>query len=179
MSDAKNNPVNSPKGEVHSSTLHVPNKRSIDLSLDKDLVHGESIPLDSAPSSALNDFYEQLTFNEEPITIIIQSNSNDSKVKETHVPVQVNGKGAEVFVNGKWTEFTWLPIGPMLTIKRKYLEVLARAKSNIVQTRHEEATVERPHNRMELTTKQNFPFSITHDANPKGVAWLQNIMMER
>ena len=79
----------------------------------------------------------------------------------------VQGKGAEIFENGKWLEIGWLPIGREIITKRKYVEVLARSKSDAVKTVHDDATVANPRNTLQRRTSANYPLSILQTPTPK------------
>lgn len=173
MNDAKNAPVTRQynRKEVNTGDMPIGQKPDIDISLDARIVHGESIP-----NATDEQFMADLAFMEEPVTILIAENSR-SDFPETHVPVQVNGKEAEVMQNGRWLTIGWLPIGVQLTTKRKYVEVLARSKSDAVKTNHDDATVERPQNKISRRTSANYPMTIIQDNNPRGHEWVSRIMM--
>lgn len=178
MSDAINNPVKRQynRREMHTEDSAIPQKADIDLSLDSEIIHGEALPNLTADAKAKQDYYDALQFMEEPLTIRIEENSR-SDFPETHVSVQVNGKEAEVFQNGQWLAIGWLPIGVPLVTKRKYVEVLARSRSDSIRTNHDDATVERPRNMVNRRSSSNYPLSIIEDRNPKGHEWLSKIMM--
>lgn len=176
--EAQNNPVKRQynRKEVHTGDMEIGQKQDIDISLDAQLVRGESL-VDEVGDIAKNKaFIEAMAFNEEPMTIRIEENSR-SDFPETHVAVAVQGKGAEIFTNGQWLEVGWLPIGVPLVTKRKYVEVLARSKSDSIKTRHDDANVERPRNSIERRSSSNYPLSIIEDRNPKGHEWLSRILM--
>lgn len=173
---AQNNPVSFGAQETYTGDMPMSQKDDIDISLGKHVERTESFA--NVTGAALEGNYaSQLAFNEEPITIRIEPNPRQSEAPETHVPVVVQGKGAEVFVDGKWTELTWLPIGIILTTKRKFVEVIARARTDHIKTHHEEANVERPRNAVHRSTVQNYPVSVMQDKNPLGAEWLSRIMM--
>lgn len=158
------------------NTGDMPLSQKSDIDLDLPVQHGESL-INVAGENSLNDDYQrELAFMEEPVTIRIEENSR-SDFPETHVPVQVNGRGAEVMMNGKWTELTWVPINVVVTMKRKFVEVLARSKSESIKTQHDDANVERPRNLVQRRTSSNYPLSILQDDNPRGREWLQRIML--
>ena len=62
-------------------------------------------------------------------------------------------------------------------VKRKYVEVLARSK--IITYRQEVADPSRPEN-IQMTPIANMttPFVVREDKNPKGRAWLENILAQ-
>jgi hypothetical protein len=161
--------------EVNTGDMPVGQKADIDL--DSPIIHGEALGNISGDTELSKGYLADLAFMEEPVTILIQDNSGNSQCPETHVPVAVNGKDAEVLQNGRWMAIGWLPIGVELTTKRKYVEVLARSKSDAVNTNHDDATVERPRNMINRRTSQNYPLSVLHDGNPRGREWLSRIMM--
>lgn len=124
----------------------------------------------------LNDDYAQeLAFNEELVTIRIEPSSEKNAAK--HIYVAVQGKGCEVWDarNNGWLEMTYIPVGQPLTIKRKYLEVLARAKSDSVTTKHDDAGSEYIDNRVERVTSAVCALSVLEDMNPRGAAWLTEL----
>lgn len=176
MTDAINNPVKRQynRREVHTADMPIAQKPDIDL--NDDIQHGESLVQVAADITANEDYMKALHFMEEPVTVRIEENSR-SDFPETHVPCAVNGKGAEVWMNNQWIAMTWLPVNAMMTIKRKYVEVLARAKSDSIRTKHDDATVERPQNRVERRSSSNYPLSIIEDKNPRGHEWLSRIMI--
>ncbi len=51
-----------------------------------------------------------------------------------------------------------------------------RAKLDMVTTQHEDANVERPHNRINRATSAVHSYSILEDKNPKGRAWAQEMI---
>lgn len=178
MADAINNPVKRQynRREVNTADMQITQKPDVDLGLGENIVHGESLASVAGDVAHEAEYLAALHFNEEPVTIRIEENSK-SDFPETHVPVQVNGVEAEVLQNGQWIRIGWLPIGVPLTTKRKYVEVLARAKPENVRTVHDDANVERPQNRVQRRTSAAYPLSIIRDDNPKGHEWLSRIMM--
>lgn len=178
MNDAKNSPVTRQynRKEAHTGEMPVAQKSDIDMSLDSQIVHGEALANVSGDTEINKGYMADLSFMEEPVTIRIEENSR-SDFPETHVAVQVNGRSAEVFQNGQWLPIGWLPIGVPLITKRKYVEVLARAKSDSIKTQHDDATVATPRNTLQRRTSANYPLSIIQDNNPRGHEWLSRIMM--
>ena len=160
--------------EVHTADTPVPQRADVDL--DAPIIHTEGIPNNIITDiNDVSSYASSLAFMEEPVTIRLEENSR-SDFPETHAPCAVNGKGAEVLVNGSWISATWLPMGVDLTVKRKYVEVLARSRTENVRTKHEDANVERPQNRVERRSSANYPMSVIEDRNPRGAAWLSGIL---
>ena len=164
-----------PRNEVHTGDMAIEQKPDIDISIGSNIEHGESLPNVVDGEGRLS--FDCVAFMEEPVTIRIEENTS-SEYPATHAPVQVQGRGAEVMLDdGKWVEATWLPIGVPFTTKRKYVEVLARSKTDHVSTEHDEANVARPINRVRRRSSSTFPMSIIMDKNPKGHEWLSRIHM--
>lgn len=120
------------------------------------------------------DWLDDLAFNEEPVTIRIEP-SAEKHAAGAH-PVWVNGKGAEVFQNGGWQEIGYLPVARNLIVKRKVVAVLAGAKFDRISTEVVEVTNENPVNKINRFTSANVTFSVLEDRNPKGRAWLTDLI---
>lgn len=161
--------------ETSTADMAIPQKNDIDISLDSPIIHGEQMPNIAHEQELAKSHQAALAFMEEPVTILIEENSS-ADFPETHVPVSVNGKNAEVLQNGQWMEIGWLPIGVPLVTKRKYVEVLARSRTDAIRTQHDDATVERPRNTIRRTTRAQYPLSIIEDRNPRGHEWLSRIV---
>lgn len=135
---------------------------------------GEGDVIEVDPHLANADYLAALAFMEEPVTIRLEPSSDPNAI--SRFVVWVNGKGAEVFQNGRWNEIAWLPIGEVITIKRKYLEVIVRAKIDTIRTPDMEALTDRPDNRARRHTSSVNTFSVIRDESPRGAAWLTEMM---
>ena len=153
--------------ELHSDTMKVAQKAPIiDTSqYDGDIVIGERIET--------GDYLGALAFMEEPVTIRLEPSSD--KNAATAFPVWVNGKGAEVYQNGRWLEIGYLPVATVLTVRRKVLEVIIRAKIDTIFTKVQEMESDRPNNVIQRFTSPVHSFSIIEDRNPVGAAWVQEL----
>ena len=124
----------------------------------------ESVVETVSETLAINRKLEMMAFMEEPITIIIHETTD--KNAEKHIFLQVNGQGAGP--NG----FPFVPRGREVTIKRKFVAVLAQARPVAVWT---EETTDRDGYRASLIKRSSalaFPFRVVRDDNPRGAAWL-------
>jgi hypothetical protein len=119
------------------------------------------------------EYLDELAFNEEPVTIRIEPSSDRNAA--SCYPVWVNGKKAEVFQNGRWEEIGYLPVATVLTVKRKVLEIIIRAKVDTIQTKILEQDAERPNNVVHRSTSAVHSFSIIEDRNPRGAAWVTEL----
>lgn len=176
--EAVENPVTRKytKREVSTSEMPVAQTASVDLTDLVNLIRNPSLQT-TGEKPLQPDYLKALAFAEEPVTISIEENSR-SDYPETHVFVQSAGNGAEIFLNNQWCTVTWLPIGQVITTKRKYLEILLRSKSDHVRTQHDDATVAVPQNKLNRRTSGNYPVTIIQDANPLGFEWASRVRAE-
>lgn len=166
--DAVNAPIRRARPETHTDDVAILQKPLIENR--EDLV--DEVVL-ASPEVLQKDYADALAFAEEPVHIRIERSSE--KFAQQSVDVWVNGKGAEVLMNGRWIETKVLPVGVPVTTKRKYVEVLARSKEDSVSTRVVKAE-DSERNLVERYTRSKVPFSVLRDNNPKGVEWLNNLV---
>ena len=164
--DAVNTPVRRPSRERHTDDLPVSKKPAIE---SRDDLIGEVV---EAPEALHKEYLEVLAFMEEPVTIRIERSSE--KFAPPMIPCWVNGKGAEVFTNGKWVAQGHLPVGVPITTKRKYVEVLVAAKIDSVQTKVQKFE-DHEKNMIERFPSSTAPLSILEDRSPKGAAWFAGL----
>ena len=170
--ESRNSPVTTGKREFNSGDVKPNQRASVDLDLPRE---SESIvALDGAGAGA--EYCEELAFMEEPVTVRFQKGSE--KFAPNVIDCWTNGRGAEQFVNGKWMVCGWLPVNHPVITKRKYLEVLARAKHDSIQT---EVTKyeDREDNKAVIFSSGKYPFSVIQDNSPRGHEWLTRILMEQ
>lgn len=121
---------------------------------------------------------DNLKFNEEPIAIRIEPSNEENP--PMFIDCWVNGRGCEIYHKGTgWTPVGAFPVGMPLVTKRKYVEVLARAKKINVKTIIVDPGAERPQNRVRRVVSQMAVFSVLEDRNPKGRAWLRSLVSSR
>lgn len=165
--DAVNAPVRHAPREVHTSDIKIQQKPVIHNPEDR---IGEVVV---APEDVNKDYMEALAFAEEPVEIRV---SRSGQKNAPHcIDVWCNGKGAEVLMNGKWVETRAIPVGIPVITKRKYVEILARSKTDTIDTQVEKRE-DTEINAVHRNTSANAPLSIIHDANPKGVEWFTNLI---
>lgn len=158
--------------EMHSDDIAIEQKASVREADDYD---GEIVLTDRAARQTGDEWLDELAFMEEPVTIRIEPSTE--KNAATVFPVWVNGKGAEVFQRDRWEEIGYLPVGRVITVKRKVLEVIVRAKVDTVQTTETEIVdVDRGlGNTIRRYTSAVHSFSVIEDKNPRGHAWLSEM----
>lgn len=102
-------------------------------------------------------------FMNEPVTIIVNPATDPDEPRL----VQVGVNGVNQF----------LARGEPITVKRKYVEVLARAKrTNFTQTLDER--LGEGMNHLKAMHLLRFPFSVIEDRNSNGGPWLRGVLAE-
>jgi len=157
--------------EINTADLKTEQKAPIIL--DTHDVKGRSGDIIIADKPLDKDYAEALAFMEEPVTVLIQPSAE--KNAPTMYPIWANGKGVEIHLDNRWHEVTYLKVGVQYVIKRKYLEVMLRAKQDFVTHDAPEAT-ENPENRVSRRTSSLANITIIADANPKGPAWVTELL---
>ena len=173
MTDALNVPVRRARKETISADFPIDQKADIDMP-ESGQIQREQTIVHASADELVSGTVKELAFLEEPVTILIYPSRE--KNPPLVVDCWVNGKGAEVFVNGQWHEFNCLPINIPVTTKRKYVETLSMSKTDAISTETGSTMDEHPHNRIRRMTSANTAFSVVEDRNPLGVEWLRRIM---
>lgn len=155
--------------EIHSEDLPAVEQRAA-IKDDANEYEGDVIQADKAPTV---DYLDELAFMEEPVTIRLEPSSDANAA--TAFPVWCNGKRAEVFQQGRWDEIGYLPVGRVLVVRRKILEIIIRAKVDTVHTKVQEMDSERPNNVIQRFTSPVHSFSIISDPNPRGPQWVAEL----
>lgn len=113
-----------------------------------------------------NDKAEMLKFMEEPVTIHLHESTDPAA--EPMVYCAVNGEGVQ-------PGNPYLIRGKTYTVKRKFVSVLANAKTVTYSQPFRDETSERA-NVLRPHAAQRYPFSVIEDKNPRGSKWLQQLM---
>jgi hypothetical protein len=108
--------------------------------------------------------FEMEAFMNEPVTIVVNP-PNDAD-EPMLVQVAVNGMNQ------------FIPRGERIAVKRKYVEVLARAKRTDFAQTLDERMGEQEFNKVRTMHSLRFPFSVLHDPHPNGGAWLTGVLAE-
>lgn len=161
--------------ETHSEEFKDPVLPDMDGS-----VRGEAIVL-TEQQRLDKDYLAALAFAEEPVTIIIEAPDEENPPRV--VDCWCNGKGAEVMdaTTGKWAELGCLPIGGEIITKRKYVEILARSRAELIRTEEVDARPKPGEDGWKLrrSLRRKASFSVIADPNPKGREWLHRLLSER
>lgn len=175
------------KGELHSDSIKIEQKPNFVLKKPGQPAEARSdgdVEMDSLserpaeiviadPSVADADYQAELAFMDEPVLIRLEPSTE--KNASNLFPVWVNGRGADLFINGKWVPVAWLPVGQEITVKRCVLEIIVRAKVDTIETDIIENPGQDPENRVKRFTSPVHSFSVIEDKNPRGAAWLREV----
>lgn len=121
----------------------------------------ESDVIDVVGDGLDGSYAAELAFMEEKMEVLVHE-STDANAEPI---VQVACNGINQF----------FPRGTPVVCKRKYVEVLARAKETSIATQ----TVNTDRdviNRINKHTALRYPFSVIRDENPKGATWLKSVL---
>lgn len=127
-------------------------------------------PAGGYDEKANHKYYKDLQFMEEPVKIVLSAVHGD-KANCTDL-IAVNGKWAELLVNGQWLPVGYLPKGGPIVTKRKYLDVILRSKGDEVQTHMDKLPDGDIQNRVSRTTYGVHTVQVLEDKNPAGAEWL-------
>lgn len=135
----------------------------------KDITQGVEV-IDDAPVietvSESKDFRQlaaEESFMNELVTVLVHSTTDENQAP--HVIVNCNGTNQPI-IRGVPTQ-----------IRRKYLEILARMKeTKYTQVTPNPAAPDVSH--MQARHGLAYPFEVVEDKNPKGRAWLNNVLAE-
>lgn len=134
-----------------------------------DLIDREPDVIVADPGLMTKDYEDELAFMADWLTIRLEP-SGAENAPDTF-PVWVNGRGAEVLINGRPLIWTHLPVGPEITVRRSVVEIIARSKTMRIQTSHSGDPFVQLQNKTSRNVSQTQPFSIISDPSPRGRAW--------
>jgi hypothetical protein len=162
---AMNSPVITSK-ETDTREIPLTQPTSIEMPVNGKLAVQEPEKIAVLDKPLENDYLDALKFNEEIIEIMLQPSSEENAAMVV-----------DVYVNG---EARWIPVGPVVPLKRKFVEVLMRSKPVSIQTDHEsrDSGAKVINNKIIRNARAKYPLSIMNDPNPKGREWVNRIMRE-
>ena len=109
-------------------------------------------------------YADALAFMEEKVTVMIHEDADPNA--ENPVQVACNGTN-QFFLRGQAQD-----------VRRKYVEILARAKRTRISTPEITDGSGARTNGLRSASSLRYPFSVLHDSNPKGPAWLKSVLSE-
>lgn len=135
---------------------------TLDNSMSIDDIRDEIAQVETVGAD-FHDHAANLAFMDEIVEVMVFPSSD--KYAEQVVDVYNNGT-PQRFIRGKWQN-----------VKRKFVEVLARAKPfNVTTPETTDANGNRT-TRIDTYTGLRYPFEM-RDRNPRGASWLQGILAE-
>ncbi len=132
--------------------------------------HGGIIDPAGSNELAKTEKLATLRFMEEPVEIMIHESTDPNA--EQFVFCAVNGEGAGTH------KLPWLPRGIPVTVKRKFVERLARAKPIALSTFDTTDATGALAKGLRSRRALAYPFSVIHDTNPRGASWLKGVLAE-
>lgn len=152
--------------ERSTEDFPVEQKRRVVTEEDRDTV------IESVPALARTEA-EALKMGEEPVTIMVARSTE--KNAPASVDCWVNGKGIEIMLGDRWVPTGAAPRGIPFTTKRKYVEVLMRARIDSVENKHDPVGSEHVNNWVERNTSQFAHVQLLKDDNPNSLVWFESI----
>lgn len=120
--------------------------------------------IEAVPAEDFNNLAELEKFMNDPIELMIYEPMEEGS--PAIVMLKVNGISQYVIR------------GRTQTIKRKYVEVLARARKQHVTARGFKTANGDAKNTVNITSGLEYPFQVLNDPSPKGPSWLKGILAE-
>lgn len=111
-----------------------------------------------------DNYAASLAFMEEPVEVMLHESTDPNADN----PVQVACNGVN--------QFFWR--GQPITVKRKFVEILARSKQTAIQTKEVRDHSGALTTAIGKTTALRYPFSIISDQNRNGAVWLKRTLSE-
>lgn len=149
-----------PRGKLDAPNEYLGNEDAFHVD---DIGKGK-IGIETIDQVVNDDFLATEQFMQEPVTVMVHDSNDPNDIDL--VQVMVNGV-SQFFMRGQ-------PI----TVKRMFIERLARAKRTSYSQNLDERLGESM-NQMMPRHALKYPFSVIEDKNPKGGAWLRGILASR
>jgi hypothetical protein len=154
-----------PRKEIDTNELQVGQQQSFDVPTTGSIDHDDF--RDQFESVDTPNWKEQakiLSFMEEPVTVRVHETENPNA--DQLIQTSVNGVN-QFFIRGE-----------VQTVKRMFIEVLARARPENISTPEYVDGKGNRATRIVKTFGLKYPFSVIADRNPDGHAWLEGILRE-
>lgn len=151
--------------EINAGDLQVGQSKAVELSTASAQVKRDDKLIEPVDGPVSSDYLEELKFMEEPVEVMVHESA-----AENAEPI------VEVFHNGIAQRFIR---GRVQTVKRKFVEVLARAKkTGYSQQIYADRLTGDAIQKMIPHTALQYPFNMVSDPSPKGAPWLRKILSE-
>lgn len=149
--------------ETNAAELNIGQESSLILPPVGDIVRDDNT-LVVADGPIDGDYASQLSFMEEKVEVMVHESTDDNAEN----PVQVSCNGVNQFFFR----------GQSQTAKRKFVEILARAKATSISTKELVMADGTRTTQIGKASALKYPFSIIQDSNPRGPAWLKAVLSE-
>lgn len=123
--------------------------------------------------------FDLFAFLEEPVKILVHRSHEKNFAPKCTDYIAINGVPVDILTPKGWVKVGYLPRGQAVTIRRKYVEVLAKAHQETFQTNVVRPVGEDPINELSSTKSYTLPFSVMYDANPRGAEWLEGLLAQQ
>lgn len=123
------------------------------------------------------EYADQIRFMEGPIKVIFHESG--AQFAPPYVDCFNGGEGIGMFIDGKYIKnIGQVPVNEEVIIKRKHLEILARARETVIRTNVVTKPNEDPINNVSRSTMQKYPFSVLDhmEDHARSVQWLKDIL---
>lgn len=154
-----------PEKAVNAAEQDLAKEDSLILPATGSILREESESIVTVENLSPGDGYAaELAFMEENVEVMV----HDSTDPNAENPVQVSCNGRN--------QFFWR--NQPQVVKRKFVEILARAKTTAISTvEARDLTGERTM-RIDRSSALRYPFSVIRDENPRGASWLRNVLAQ-
>lgn len=156
-----------PNSRTDTTDLDVGQKTHIDMPgegvIDRSALREKAVEeTDIVTASGVDEYAKELAFYEEPVEIEIHE-STDKNNPEPIIDLYCQGVPQRVIR------------GQPITVKRKYVQILCNARHVSMDT---EVKMDGDNviNRVNKRSALRYPFSVIHDANPRGRDWLRQAL---
>lgn len=111
-----------------------------------------------------DNYAAELAFMEEKVEVMV----HDSTDENAENPIQVSCNGVNQFFFRNQPQI----------VKRKFVEILARAKTTSISTKEVRDMNGDLTTRIGKTSALRYPFSVIRDENPRGATWLRSVLAQ-
>lgn len=162
--NASSNPVIKTKEQFDTTSVKIGQDKPRDLTVDGDAFLDPPQIEAVKEAAAKREFLDELAFMDEDVKVLVHPTAD--KNPEPIILLAVHGR-SQNFIRGQ-----------EIVVKRKYVEALARAKLTVYEQQNymDDQGVRAIRNLPR--TALRYPFSVIHDTNPRGRAWLDKVLAE-
>jgi len=153
-----------PSGKVDTTNEQIGQDQTKHISGSGEAAVTYDSGIESVPGPGFESLAEYEKFMNQPIKLMVYPPMNDGD--EPIVQVAVNNVNQFVIR------------GREQTIKRKYVEVLARAKKVNISAHGYKDRDGEAKNVVNVNSSLEYPFQVLEDRDPRGPAWLRKILAE-